>query len=312
VHFPSLIPTKTYLVIAVLAVGRHMDKVELDRNWVVTSLGNRSRVDPGVTCVGLFDRWRPWVFNALIYWFQTALRAQLSEWLRQDWVRLASTAQIHVTLIGLEASFDRGELINRNLKQIKGVEARPMAMDLAGCSRYLQAMQTPIPLRFGGFSPDAINPYDSRPPFERSFTIRPDGLIVSVGWPVLNDVIQPALVDLRKGAERFQIVHKYHVEETDCDNDAFFVLGGVTSKPWDDDGNPRNGYEDFIASLSETQCRIRESLRTAALEVAMSKEHCCVVRYPSADLAGVKEQDVLSLTTITAESMQELYRSDVR
>ena len=265
------------------------DKVILDWNRVVKSLGNRSRVDPGVTFVALFDKRRPWVFDALIDWLREVLRSQLSEWLQKDWFTLASASQIHITLIGMEASFDRGELINKNLKELKTrVEMQPMAMNLAGFSRYLQVMETPIRLRFGGFSPDSINPYDSRPPFERSFTIRSDGLIVAIGWPVLNDVIQPALIDFRKGAERFQVVHKYHGKVTDCDNDAFFVIGAVTSKPWDDEGKPRNGYEDFIASLSATQRQIRESLQTAALEVELSEEYCCVVRYPSADLAGVE------------------------
>jgi hypothetical protein len=286
-----------------------MDKVVLDRNGVVKSLENRSRVDPGVTCVALFNKRRPWVFDALIDWFHEALHSQLSEWLWKDWVMLNSVGQTHVTLIGMEASFDRSELINKNLKEIKErVELRPMAMDLAGFSRYLRGIETPIRLKFGGFSPDAINPYDSRPPFERSFTIRPNGLIVAVGWPVLNDVIQPALIDFRKGAERFQIVHKYHVKETDCDDDAFLVIGAVTSKPWDNEGKPQNGYEDFIASLSETQRQIRESLQTASLEVALRKEHCCVVRYPSADLAGVQEQDVLPLEAVTAERLQGFYR----
>ena len=222
--------------------------------YVVQSLGNRSQVAPGVTCVALFNKRRPREFNTLIDWFHEALRIQLSEWLCKEWVMLASAGQIHMTLIGMEASFDRGELINKNLREIKKeLEMRPMAMDLAGFSRYLQVIETPIRLKFGGFSPDAINPYDRRPPFERGFTIRPDGLIVAIGWPVLNDMIRPTLIDFRKGAERFQIVHKYHLKATDCDNDAFLVIGAVTSKPWDDDGKPQNGYDDFIASLSETQ-----------------------------------------------------------
>ena len=46
------------------------DKVVLDWNCVVKSLGYRSRVDPGVTFVALFNKRRPWVFDALINWFQ--------------------------------------------------------------------------------------------------------------------------------------------------------------------------------------------------------------------------------------------------
>ena len=100
-----------------------MGEVTLDWSRVVKSLGNRSRVDPGVTCVALFKTRRPWVFDALIDWFHEVLRLQLSEWLRKGWVKLASADQIHITLIGMEASFDRGELVNKNLKEImNGVE----------------------------------------------------------------------------------------------------------------------------------------------------------------------------------------------
>ena len=288
-----------------------MDKVLLDHDRLVKSLENRSRVDPGVTCVAFFDKRRPWLFDALISWFHEALSSQLSDWLRKAWVTLAPTGQIHVTLIGMEASLDRDEFINKNLKAIKtGVETSSMAMDLAGFSRYLQMMETPIPLRFGGFSPDAINPYDARRPSERSFTIRPDGLMVAIGWPAANDIIQPALIDFRKGAERFRIVHKYHVKETDWDSDAFLVVGAVTSKPWDSKGKPRKGYEGFIASLSETQRQLRESLQTAPCEVALRKKHCCVVRYQSADLAGVQEHDVVPLEAVTAERLESLYRAE--
>ena len=171
-------------------------------------------------------------------------------------------------------------------------------------------MEAPIRLRFGGFSADILNPYDSRPPFERSFTIRPDGLIVAIGWPVFNDVIQPALINFRKGAEHFQIVHKYHAKEADCDNDAFFVMGAVTSKPWESDGKPRSGYESFIASLSIIQRQIRDSLQTASLEVELCREHCCVLRYTSADLAGVEEQGVVPLEAVTAERLRGLYCSE--
>ena len=47
------------------------------------------------------------------------------------------------------------------------------------------------------------------PHCERSFTIRQDGLIVAIGWPITGGVIRPALLDFRKGAELFHIIHKY-------------------------------------------------------------------------------------------------------
>jgi hypothetical protein len=288
-----------------------MDKIALDWNQVVRSLQNRSLIDPGVTCVAFFRKHRPWVFDTLIDWYHETIRSQLSEWLQMGWVTLTPASQIHVTLIGMEAGFDQGDLINRNLKRVKErMESRPRAMDLLGFAGYLQMMKLPIRLRFGGFSLGSINPYDARPPFERSFTVRSDGLIVAIGWPVLDHVIHPVLIDFRKGAERFQILHKYHVKETDGDNDAFFVIGAVTSKPWDDNGKPRNDYEGFVGALSETQTQIREALRTAAFEITLSNEHTCIVRYSSADLASVRDQDILPGDAVTAERLWGFYLSD--
>jgi hypothetical protein len=247
------------------------------------------------------------VLDALVHWFQGFLRLRLAEWLKQDWVRLTPVEQVHATLIGMEATLDHGELLNKNLLKASRGRGEPRPMELGGFARYLHRVGFPIRLRFGGFAPDAVNPYDARPPFERSFTIRPDGLIVAIGWPMRNEVIQPALVDLRKGAEDFQIVHKYHESETDRDNDAFLVLGAVTPMPWEGEGKPWPGFEGFLAALSETQEGIRESLPSAALEVAMSREHCTIVRYRSADLAGVPERDILPLEAVTAEGLQRLY-----
>jgi hypothetical protein len=258
--------------------------------------------------VAFFHQRRPRGFDVLIDRIRDSLFRRLADWLESDWIRLAPVDQIHATLIGMEARLDHGELVNKNWE---GGEAdEPVcSMDLDGFARYMQQVELPIQLQFGGFSPSADNPYDPRPPFERSFTILPDGLIVVVGWPMLDGVIRPALLDFRKGAESFHIVHKYHKKEADRDNDAFLVLGVITPMPWDGRAGPRHGYEDFVAALSEAQEAIRESLRTAPAEVALRREHGCVVRYRSADLAGVPERDMLPWESVTAEGLRRLYRS---
>jgi hypothetical protein len=256
--------------------------------------------------VAFFQGRRPRGFDALIGWFQDSVGNRCDEWLKRDWLRLAPVGQIHATLIGMEAQFAGGDLINNNWRAATiGVQAEPM--DLDGFAAYLHQMESPIRLRFGGFSREAVNPFDARMPFERSFTVRPDGLIVAVGWPWAGGVIRPALVDFRKGAEKFNIIHKYHMNRIDHDNDAFLVLGAVTPMPWDDQAKLRSGHEGFIAALSEVQGEIRELLQAAPLEVELLREHCCVVRYRSMDLAGVSERDVLPFSAVTAGRLRELY-----
>jgi hypothetical protein len=283
-----------------------MGRVILERDSLEQTRERRSAVQEGVTCVAFFQKRRPVAFDALIDWFWSSVHARLCEWLKHDWVRLTPREQIHATLIGIEARAFGGELFQKNmLARRKGREARPI--DLDGFSGYLQRLELPIPLRFGGFSPKTINPYDTRPPFERSFTIRPDGLIVVIGWPHSDGAIRPALFDFRKRAEGFQIVHKYHLDETDCDNDAFFVLGSVTPKPWNEQDQSRSRFDAFLGALSEAQQQIRESLGAATFDVPLTQEHCSIVKYYTADLAGVQETAVLGLKAVTADRLRALF-----
>src|SRR5262249_6913405 len=104
-----------------------MGKVALDQAAVAQSLENRSRSSPGVTCVAFFGKQRPWVFNALVDWFQDFLRSRLSEWLKNDWIRLAPIEQVHATLIGMEASIDHQGLVSKYVKESNRVgQIRPM------------------------------------------------------------------------------------------------------------------------------------------------------------------------------------------
>jgi hypothetical protein len=281
----------------------------LDQASVAKAWEGRSKVNPGVTCVAFFhERW-PRAFAVLIGRLRDSLRRWLPRWLEGDWIRLVPASQVHATLIGMEACLEHGELVNTNGRRSRpGAESRPM--DLDGFVESIRRMEWPIRLRFGGFSPADANPYDPRPPFERSFTIGSDGLVVAIGWPIDGGVIQPALLDFRKGAELFHIIHKYHAKETDRDNDAFLVLGAVTPRPWAGPGQPRDGYDRFLAALARAQEEIRESLRTAPLELELRREHCCFVQYRSADLAAVTEQEVLPWDTVTAETLRGLYLSE--
>jgi hypothetical protein len=290
---------------------QRMGSVILVRDSLEKARESRSKLEPGVTCVAFFHERRPSGFDALVDRFHDSLRSQLSYWLKHDWVRLTPPSQIHCSLIGLEAHATRAGLFNRNMFEIQnGARGRPM--DLEGFCAYLRQLDLPIPLRFGGFAPEARNLFDARPPFERSFTIRPDGLLVAVGWPISGGVIEPKLFDFRKGAEAFQILHKYHRQETDCDNDAFCVLGSITLRPWSDERTSANRREQFLVALSEAQEKIRGALQSTSFGVVLSREHCSIVKYRSADLADVDESDVLSLNAITAERLRALYRSERR
>ena len=88
------------------------------------------------------------------------------------------------------------------------------------------------------------------------------------------------------------------------------VLGAVTPVPWAGPGRPRDGYDRFVAALAGVQEEIRESLRTAPTEFELGRSHCCFVRYRTADLAAVPEQEILPWDAVVAEKLRELYHSE--
>lgn len=100
-------------------------------------------------------------------------------------------------------------------------------MNLAGLIHRLKIeLQFPIKIRMGGFSLDIDYGFTSQEqhPMKRSFSIQTDK-VVSIGWPIQNDEVIPRLASLRKSFEQFNILHKWHQQPDDKDNDFYFVLG---------------------------------------------------------------------------------------
>ncbi len=144
--------------------------------------------------------------------------------------------QIHGTIIGLE-KVSGEELINKNMACNRG---RHIAMDIDAFARDLQdSPRFPITLQFGGYAVDDVS-FTSRdqPPYDRSFSIQGDKAVL-IGWPVSKKRRGKAsgssnrnegdfnrrLDDIRKRAQVFNILHTYHVSETDVDNDFYMRLG---------------------------------------------------------------------------------------
>jgi hypothetical protein len=194
--------------------------------------------------------------------------------------------QVHATILGLEGTRAGGALLHRNAQaraQATGLAARPM--DLPGLVDFLRRHDWPIPVRFGGHSRAERNPYDSRPPWERTFDLREDGLAVLIGWPgVAGAPFAPSLLDLRKLAERHGVVHKYHVDPSARDNDLFLVAGGIDGRAWEDLGERRPAALD---ALERGRAEVRGWLEANPVEVALEAGHLSVVEYRSTTLEEV-------------------------
>lgn len=132
--------------------------------------------------------------------------------------------QVHATLVGLETSLVNGMEVNRGfwtLRQERYVQSLGQVIDLVNTSEHL-----PLSVRIGGYYAGTSYPFDSRGehPYLRSFQIQGDRAVV-MGWPHVRGVFDESLTRLRKSFEAAHVLHKYHEQPSDRDNDLFLVLG---------------------------------------------------------------------------------------
>ncbi len=139
-------------------------------------------------------------------------------------------AQVHATVLGLER-LPQPALYNRNMLDFRG-ELRAMRLpELFGF--ILESGHLPFDAQFGGFE-DCDYPFRSRGarPFDRSFSIQGRTAVV-IGWPVRaardrrsSAPDWPLILDeLRRSAQRFGVLHRWHPEPSDVDNDLYLRLG---------------------------------------------------------------------------------------
>jgi hypothetical protein len=136
-------------------------------------------------------------------------------------------AQIHATLPGLEKSLGP-DLHNRNMQELRGQMRAMRLPELFGS--ILDSGQLPLDIRFGAFE-ERDDPFRSRGarPYHRSFSIQGRTAVV-IGWPVRTEghptpEWPSTLEELRRGAQRFNVLHRWHREPADLDNDLYLRLG---------------------------------------------------------------------------------------
>jgi hypothetical protein len=142
-------------------------------------------------------------------------------------------AQVHATVLGLERLLQPG-LHNRNLHEFRG---RAQAMRLPELFTFiLESGHLPFEAQFGGFE-DRDYPFQSRGarPYHRSFSIQGRTAVV-IGWPVRaarhdhdgrpTTRAYPLILDeLRRSAQKFNVLHRWHRGAFDVDNDLYLRLG---------------------------------------------------------------------------------------
>src|SRR5580704_9314997 len=136
-----------------------------------------------------------------------------------------SLEQVHATLIALNGVRDpeTGAIVNEYLLAHAGVRRE---MDIL-------TRAAPMRVRIGGFRPDQQAPFTSRGQHlaMRTFSVQ-DRAFVLVGWPAdsLAGAARP-LDDLRREMNAAHVLHRYHVQAADVDNDLHLVVGHHAGAP---------------------------------------------------------------------------------
>jgi hypothetical protein len=148
-------------------------------------------------------------------------------------------SQIHATIFGLERKIGL-PFYNANFSRYRG---RDLVMNLEGILDYLRRCGLfPLEVQVGGYGKRDY-PFISRqaPPYERSFSIQGDKVVV-MGWPIRGTPFRqppatpsawvqearlyPLTLDVvRHAAQAYGVLHAYHRALTDVDNDLFFRIG---------------------------------------------------------------------------------------
>jgi len=210
-------------------------------------------------------------------------------------------AQIHATILGLERSARPG-LRNRNLQELTG---RAPAMRLAELFAFvLESGHLPFDAQLGGFE-DREYPFRSRGarPYHRSFSLQ-GRTAVLIGWPVraprrddgdrslatapdrpTTRAYPPVLDELRRSAQGFNVLHRWHREPADVDNDLYLRLGVL-------EGELAQSRRDLV----EDEMR-RASSESPPLLIRLSTSDLAVVSYPADDeTLPIARSEVVPLT----------------
>lgn len=184
-----------------------------------------------------------------------------------------SLDQVHATLIALNGVRDprTGALVNEYFLTYRGASVR---MDLGRATAILAGrFAAPLQVRLGGFGPDQAIPFTSRGQhlYERSFSVQ-DNAFVLVGWPVVSLAGAGRPVDdMRREMAAAGVLHRYHADATDVDDDLHLVVGHHAGAP--------------AAALVRAEAAVRDFLAAGPVDLAIGLADIKVVAADSRTLA---------------------------
>lgn len=226
-----------------------------------------------VTCVAMYGR-KPSKLAAIIENCQDRIDALTDKHPAVGFQRY-EVEQVHATIIGLERS-GVGSFQNLNFRKRREVH---QDMDFAGLLEYFRrGAVLPFAVQIGGYQ-ERDYPFVSRNqhPYDRSFSVQGDKAVV-MGWPVWGDptaplpsgpsglVVEsrryPASLDaIRRHCQHFGILHGYHRQFTDVDNDFYLRIGLF---------DPPDVPQSFAQQLEGTLRQFLKSIGPQVVQVTLS------------------------------------------
>lgn len=282
--------------------------LKIDSGKLRSSENARRAEISGVTLVAYYGPEKPQHLRHLLDEMSSYVEAHLAS--LPGLFERYPVAQIHATITGLEGRRNTheeiiGDNVRERVRRFGGVET---PMDIDGLLAFLRRHPWPIEFQLGGFAPNDQNPYDpDTTPWTRGFDIQTNGLLVVMGWSGLGPTrpFAPILLGIRKFAERFGVIHKYHIDPVAQDNDLFLVLGALRADVWEALMQDERHAKAAMAVLSDVRQKIRSSLAARPVFIEMSAADLSVAKYHSATLTSCAFTS--TLCDITAASLRSLY-----
>ncbi len=176
-----------------------------------------------------------------------------------------SLDQVHATLIALDGVRDPDTGVIDNFYYLKHTGTRRQMDFQRVMDIVTRCFSDPLRVRIGGVArPREI-------PSERVFSVQGQAFVL-IGWPVVS-LSGPArpLDDLRREMNAANVLHKYHVRDTDVDNDLYLVLGHHAGAP--------------ASALKRTAAAVRGKLAADPIELDIGLADVKVVAADSHTLA---------------------------
>ncbi len=179
--------------------------------------------------------------------------------------------QIHATFLGVEGIVENGKIFNRNYMDLRGEKK---SMHIKSFLKWLKnTKRLPIEILFGGIDEAKSYPFNSQGEhlYERSIILK-DSKVILIGWPIHNGVYSKSLGNMRRFANRYNILHKYHATSDLVDNDFYLVIGHI-------DQNQLNQEQQ-----NNIEKEAREYMERHSFRLTLKKEDLSLISYTDSNL----------------------------